>query len=355
MKILYVVSTLKRSGPTNQLYSLIKHIDKKENEITVLTLSPEPEDSRWSDFELLGVKVKSLGLSRISGFLLGKKKFRRFLKNHNFDLIHSQGIRADSLVSKFRKNWNWFITSHNNPYKDYLMKFGKAKGMFMAWKHAKVLRTCKNVISCSKTIKDELTQFGIKSNAIQNGVELSEIDKFQPVKLNIAEGPIFISVGSLIERKNMELIIKAFNDYSNSKSGFLIIVGDGPQREYLEEISNNKTLFTGNIDSVPSYLKSADYFISSSKAEGLPYTVLEALAADLPILLSDIPSHREIKEECGENCTIFPFQNSDLTNVMNNLNMMNPKNESRKVAENIFSAKVMSQNYYSQYLKHTNQ
>jgi glycosyltransferase involved in cell wall biosynthesis len=57
---------------------------------------------------------------------------------------------------------------------------------------------------------------------------------------------------------------------------------------------NNNVVFLGFTSNVASYLRVADFFISASISEGLPNTVMEALACGLPVCLSDIPSHREI-------------------------------------------------------------
>ena len=53
------------------------------------------------------------------------------------------------------------------------------------------------------------------------------------------------------------------------------------------------------------YLQAVDYFISASSDEGLPNSVLEALATGLPVLLSDIPSHREILERTHNSGVFF--------------------------------------------------
>lgn len=347
MRILFVTSTLKRSGPTNQLYSLINHLREYDHDLSILTLSVEPEDSRIEDFRNLGIDIQTIGLSRLRGIMRGKKAVEKFIVDYGeFDIVHTQGIRADSILSKINGNFKWVVTSHNNPDIDYPMKFGMVKGNLMALKQKRILNKCENVISCSRTIQNELQKRGIESKAVQNGVELSEIDSFQPGDLSEYEKPIFVSVGSLIDRKNMRPIINAFNNYSQDNNGTLFIIGDGPDKDALKREANDRIIFTGNVNNVPSYLKSSDVFISASKAEGLPYTVLEALAADLPVILSDIPSHREIKQKCKGNCILFK-NDEDGEELLNKLKDMKSKDleGSRKVAENVFSAHSMASNY----------
>ena len=74
-KILYIVSSLKKSGPTNQLSYIIKYLDKSKFSPTVLTLSAEPDDSMMEYFQNeLDVKIDSLKLSRVQGILKGVSK-----------------------------------------------------------------------------------------------------------------------------------------------------------------------------------------------------------------------------------------------------------------------------------------
>src|SRR5690625_1499928 len=58
----------------------------------------------------------------------------------------------------------------------------------------------------------------------------------------------------------------------------------------------NNILIRGAVQNVTQYLQASDYFISCSKAEGLPMAVIEALACGLPCLLSDIRPHAEFFE-----------------------------------------------------------
>ena len=74
MKILYVVSTLKRSGPVIVLSNIIKYLDKNRFEPIVLT-SPEPKESMKKYFENdLNTKVETLGLGRVQSLFVAKKE-----------------------------------------------------------------------------------------------------------------------------------------------------------------------------------------------------------------------------------------------------------------------------------------
>ena len=349
VNILYIVSTFKRSGPTNQLYNILSNLDSAKFEVTVITLSKEETETRIDDFKRLDLKIIELGLSRIMGLFVATGKIRKIINELKPNVIHTQGIRPDSIASVINPSCPWIMTIRNFPYDDYPMKFGRVRGGVMAAKHIQVMKRCKNVIACSKTIANQLISCDVKALPIQNGVKY---ESSEPRVDYEYESPVFITVGSLIARKNVGLTVDAFRSLG---AGSLIVVGDGEEMHKLKEMAKGtNTYFVGEVSNVGCYLGAADYFVSSSLSEGLPNTVLEALAAGLPTLLSNIPSHIEIKNEASRACKIFKLSNGsrglskyfvDIGNVFSE----GAHDNAISAAKNIFSAKIMAQNYQNLY------
>ncbi|GAM69588.1 glycosyltransferase [Vibrio sp. JCM 19236] len=355
IKILYVVSTLARSGPTNQLLNIIRNLDSESFEPTVLTLSPEPSDSLKSKYDELNIRIHSLGLSRIKGLLHSKSMLTDFIKKNKPSVIHTQGIRADSLLAKLDLDIPWLLTSRNYPYDDYPMKFGRFKGGLMARSHISAMLKCSNVVACSKTIASELGRHKINAKPIQNGVHTEAIDIASDKQLGEFESPLFVSVGSLIPRKNMAFLIEAFNHYSSENKGSLVILGGGPEEEMLKTLAQSDRIhIKGSVSNVRDYLGIADYFLSSSLSEGLPNTVLEGLSAGLPALLSDIPSHKEISDESPKCAVVFELSTGPvaLSSQMSSIREVLPEQyraNAKKLANTVFSAASMSGNYQKLY------
>ena len=139
-KILYLVSTLGSSGPTNQLSYIVKYLDRRIFKPLILTLSHEPEASAIKYFQnVLEVRVESLGLSRMRGMLSGSAKVKHYIMNNNIDLIHTQGIRADGLIKRI--DVPQVSTLRAYPFNDYLTKFGKLKGTLMAFSHMRIIKS----------------------------------------------------------------------------------------------------------------------------------------------------------------------------------------------------------------------
>ena len=66
-KVLYIISTLQKSGPVNVLYNIVKNLDRTKYVPVILTLSKEPEDSLQNDFEKLNIKFHCLEVSGLKG------------------------------------------------------------------------------------------------------------------------------------------------------------------------------------------------------------------------------------------------------------------------------------------------
>jgi glycosyltransferase involved in cell wall biosynthesis len=300
--ILYVVSRLRPSGPTNQLYYILKHLGD-EFDATVLTLSPESEETELPRFRDLDVEYETLGLSRWEGLVFGPQRLRRKVDTIGPDILQTQGIRADSLSALFLSEYPRITTIRNYPYDDYPAKFGDLQGKAMAAEHVRMYRRIDHLVACSETIADRMRRHRIDATPIQNGVDT---EAYQPVEqdekvrlreeLGISESAtVFVSVGTLIPRKNPLDVIEAFQE-ATIEDGVLIILGDGPLEAECTALAanDNQVRMEGWVNDVAVYLRASDFFISASSSEGLPNTVMEALASGLPVVLSDIQSHQEI-------------------------------------------------------------
>ena len=143
--------------------------------------------------------------------------------------------------------------------------------------------------------------------AVPNGVDLRRVDAQAASAVRQAPRGAAFSVTAIgrlvdVEVKNPFAILGAFHLLDDTTSR-LTYMGDGPLRDQLarraEELGvAGRASFTGLIprEDVFRRLLEADVFVSSSRVEGLPVAVLEAMACGCPVVLSDIPPHREIAD-----------------------------------------------------------
>lgn len=360
-EIVYLVSTLRRSGPTHQLKYIISGLEQPDFNGNIITLSPEANDSMKEDFLKKGIKVKSLGLNRIQGFIKGQAALGGMLKGMGATLVHTQGLRPDLLGLGIR-DLPVVTTLRNDPFEDYPSKFGKVKGGIMAWQQMRVMHKGANVFACSKSLsKTFRDKYRLDIPWVQNGVDIeffrppeAEERKASREKLGVTdEDFVAVSVGSLIPRKDHLTTINGLK--ACGRKSVLVIAGQGSQFPELQESAYEDLdlRLPGQLRDVREYLHAADVFISSSLGEGLPNTVLEAMACGLPLILSDIPAHRELLEK-DENPLVFPVgQAEELASRLKdffNSDKLELGTKSRKLAEG-FSAKSMSATYQEIYRK----
>jgi glycosyltransferase involved in cell wall biosynthesis len=116
--------------------------------------------------------------------------------------------------------------------------------------------------------------------------------------------PVLLVVGRLNHAKAFDIIIKAVGELSKHSAVNVLIIGEGPERAALEhEIEAAAVSGCVRISSYQPdwwrWLGRAAGLISMSRYEGNPNVVLEAMAGCCPVILSDIPAHREIADEAS--------------------------------------------------------
>ncbi len=156
----------------------------------------------------------------------------------------------------------------------------------------------KIIVNSEENRQDLSQQLNIplnRINTIYNPIDISQIkqSKNKFIKLpfqKTANYKIFITVGRLNQQKNLPTLLKTFQN--TSPNNILLIVGEGPERNNLENFIKKHNLqkqifLLGRQKNVYKYLNIADCFIFSSKAEGFPNVLIEAMACNLPIVTSD--------------------------------------------------------------------
>lgn len=197
--------------------------------------------------------------------------------------------------------------------------------------------------------------------AIQNGVSLKIIDSIlinEQVQKKEDNSFIILSIGRLIDIKNPMCLLKAFEN-CGIKNSKLIFIGDGNLKDSLVGASKGcKNIeFTGLIkrNKVYKFLQKADLFISTSKGEGLPLSVLEAMASSCPVILSDIPPHREIAADVDFVTLVNPNDVDGYSKEILKFSKMLPERRKelgercRKLVEKYFSLDIMLRKYEELY------
>lgn len=165
------------------------------------------------------------------------------------------------------------------------------------WTRRLALRRCITVLP-SRTLVAIATDIwrlpAARLRYIPNGIDA---DRFAhpPIQHDI---PVIGTVAALRSEKNLARLLRAFAQVSQTEGARLVIVGDGPERPALEALAaqlgiTEKTRFTGHLPDPAAAYRNFDIFALSSDTEQMPISVLEAMAAGLPITatrVGDVPA-----------------------------------------------------------------
>ena len=350
MKVCYIITTTINCGPVNVLYNLLVNYHNLNNfEPTIITLKPDDVNkSRRKDFEDLGINVVEF-----KNDAQEKENIFKFIEKNDFNIVHSHGLIPDlinSYVKKKEHTQRFHLTTlHNYPFEDYPQRKGKVLGNLMAIVHLYAIRNLYKV-ACSEAIAKRFATIGIKTKVIQNGIIFS--NKFEgKQKIIPIKTPIFLYLGRIHTRKNVPFLVNYFKKHPEYE---FWIVGDGAEYENVKQlaINANNIKVLGKTEHPNEMYQQANYYISASKSEGLPLSVLEALSFGLPCVLSDIDSHKEIitNSSLGE-----LFINNDEDSLNNAVKKVaSTKYNGQQIYNEIkdkFSSDVMMNKYYSLYQK----
>ena len=362
VKVAYVMTSCRKSGPTQQTLSIIKNLDKNKFNPILITIYEEELDTEIAKF-LPYVSNHILIKTGKKSIILNKtESYKKCLDRINPDVIHSVGVFPNYMISSLGYK-NHIFTIHNYAYKDYPAKFGKVKGIFLAKLQIKSIKNTPITVSCSNSLKAMYEDKGIITDCVQNGVDTEKYSTCNNKsklknKLQIENNKtLFVYSGQFIPRKNVQYMIDGFVQ-SNIPNAKLILLGSGPMLETIKDKykSNTNLEFIGSVDNVEEYLKASDIYISASKLEGLPYGVLEAMSCGLPVLLSDIDQHKEIIANGTKSGGIlFSIANiQDYTQkliTISNSNLLKLGRNARNTVETYFDDKKMATRYELLYIK----
>jgi glycosyltransferase involved in cell wall biosynthesis len=186
---------------------------------------------------------------------------------------------------------------------------------------------CSRTVCVSDAIRNALIRdfyFPAKTTiTIHNGVDLSGRGRHEGLRQALrarlglkSTDFVLVCVGRLTEQKGIDVLLTALGQVvREGLPAKCIIVGDGPLRESLQKQAvdlgvTDHVFFEGFRDNVQQYLNGADAFVLASRIEGLPLSILEAMASGLPCLVTDVGGNSEVVTT-GVDGLVVPALSSD--------------------------------------------
>ena len=231
--------------------------------------------------------------------------------------------------------------------------------------NALIARFTYSLVAISKATKEALVKYECmprsRIKVIYNGLKGLERDPIATKALRESLGipPNAFVVGTVARLdtvKNQPMMIKAFKlALDQLEDGRLLIVGDGPEREYLEGLAkdlgiDDRVIFTGFITAPQDYLATMDLFLLSSHTEGTSMTLLEAMSLGIPSVVTDVGGNPEIVVHGKTGIVTTPGDEVAFADAMVTLGQdeeayRSMAAESKQLFESRFSVERMVENY----------
>lgn len=261
---------------------------------------PHTEQEAQLAAELLPVDmVRPLSPRADAGSIAGVGSAIRQFKP---DLIHAHGSKGGVIARLARAaspRTPLVFTPHGYAFENYFPRrqqaIYKAIERTMAPLATRVIGVCEN----ERRLAAEIGP-GRRTRMVYNGIEPPDRVDPDPRLAELRErGPLLLFVAELAERKGVMTLLEAMLKVRDRHpEASLALAGDGPEREKLirraDELGLGESVtFLGHADDIAAVFSSADVFVSSSWAESLPYSVIEAMTLGIPTVATDVGGTRE--------------------------------------------------------------
>lgn len=298
MKICFTINSLAKGG-AERVMSCLANEFIKENEIDIITLTnveiAYELDTKIKVIPLGNKKHNSYESKRenkiIKAFkvLDRVKKMKKTLKKVKPDLIISFLPEANfiTLLAKNKKQ-KIIISDRNDPKIEFASKIYR-------FLFGRLFRNVDGFVFQTEDAKEFYNENIDMKNKVNKIIYNPINNSFLVKNYSINRNNEIVSVGRLTEQKNFRLLIEAFSDISDEIPDYkLLIYGEGDQREELEKLikeknMSNKIILKGVTKNVKEKIYNASLFVLSSRFEGMPNALIEAMSLGLPVVATDCP------------------------------------------------------------------
>jgi glycosyltransferase involved in cell wall biosynthesis len=260
-------------------------------------------------------------------------KIKEYVKaNGPFDFIHGHSSKAGALARLLKATGMRSSRIIYTPHAFITLSphlSNKEKLIYKTIERALGLFFTDAVVAVSHHEAQHAIELGIplrKVNVIANGVETdgdsSKLREGYRDTIGVKDDDVVIGFsGRLDYQKAPEVLVRAFLSIEAGSNVHLILLGDGPKRTELEELAGEhrngtNVHFLGYHPFAAAALNAMDIFVLPSRYEGLPYVLLEAMAASLPIIATSVGGNSELVRDGVNGLIVSPDSVDELAKAL---------------------------------------
>jgi GalNAc-alpha-(1->4)-GalNAc-alpha-(1->3)-diNAcBac-PP-undecaprenol alpha-1,4-N-acetyl-D-galactosaminyltransferase len=328
VRIAFVISSLGSGGAERVMSAMANYWAEKGEDITLITLGLQS-----SDWYKLHPRVKRVGLGVLS---LSNHIGQAIRHNVRTVLCLRQALRRahPDMVISFIDTTNTLtlmasrglgvpviISERNDPQQRSIgLAWSGLRSLFYRHADAVVVQTC--------VVRDWALRFqGIKAIYVIPNPVSPTVNGSAQVSNCHGPGHTIVSMGRLVRLKGFDLLIEAFGRCAAKHPDWsLVILGEGPERANLQTVAADlgiadRVSLAGQCQEPATILKGADLFVLSSRTEGFPNALLEAMACQLPVVSTDCSSGgpRDIIRDGVDGVLVPPDDVAALAGAMDRL------------------------------------
>ncbi len=319
-QIVFLIDGLGLGGAEHLLVIYLQHLDRTRFEPRVCVMQVKNGNPMAGEIEKLGIPIDFVRVKRLAdpGAL---PRLLAYLRRMRPAVLHTQLEFADTLGCTAAKLLGipTVSTLHTADAPEKGEKsYRRLKLRWWILQHFPV-----RVIAVSEGTRQHHLRVGKlppeKVVTIHNGIDLSRFVPVSPAEIVAlreslgipADAPVLVTVAVLRQPKGIQYLLEALPDIlQRVPDTRYLIVGDGNHRGKLESVATEKgvsdrVIFAGTRRDIPQILASTDIFVLPTLTEALPTALAEAMAAEKPIIASNVGGVPEMVDD-GQNGLLIP-------------------------------------------------
>jgi glycosyltransferase involved in cell wall biosynthesis len=308
IRVLQLIDQLGDAGAEHLLLNFAKGLDRSRFELHVCALRPWPYPRVVPAIRALGHPVMELDQHHAYDLPI-LRTLVSYIRRERIDIIHTHLLASDVMgrVAGFVTRRPVVSTIHNARID--LDKEPRHQRWMERWT---ARLWCRRLIVVSTLLRDEIAEwFGVPRGrvvAIPNGIDTArfrpppgfDAEEVKRELLGDGRCRLVVNVARLVPQKGQQYLVEAAAQVLATRPDVrFALVGDGPLRDEISALATehgiaDKIVITGIRPDVPRILAAADLFVLSSIWEGMPLSLLEAMAAGCPAVATDVGGVAEV-------------------------------------------------------------
>jgi glycosyltransferase involved in cell wall biosynthesis len=350
VKVLQLISSGGYYGAENMLLNLCASQEQSgcQNSLLIFYNVHVPNVEFYERARRRGISVRMVHCNGRADWR-AVRQIEEYIHEDGVELVHTHGYKADlyGYLAAWRCHKPVVATCHN------WVGGTAALGIYNHLDRM-VLKKFNALAAVSDAVAHRLLAFGVpteKIKTITNGIDVTAFERAQPLPLLRAEGSTVVGVVARLDmQKGFEYLLQAARELCKMFSDLkIVIAGEGPDRSKIEDIIQqyglqSSVVLVGQQSNMPAVYAAMDIFVLPSLNEGLPMTVLEAMAASKPVIATRVGAIPSVIKDGENGLLVAPKDSEGLRNAVASL-LSDPERRQRMGDQ---AHAWVSQNYTSE-------